>query len=228
MKNLLRSFVVVGVALAALTTATSAFFTANVSASNNQITTGTMTAYIGSWLTPTGNAQGQWVAYADRLGNHQVGNFPAITDVEPGVTKSGYVVVANYGSIPFHYQGFVTGSWVADPAFPGFNDASLITVPNVHRYAANNCEADVYCEDIYYWLTNAGYTNISAGALDITTPVVGDQNGAGTSGNFSLSNLQFTIYKVDMQLSGAAGNEYQGRTFNYTLNVNANQLSQSF
>ncbi len=221
MKNLLRSFVVTAIALASLSTATGAYFTANVSASNNQITTGTMTAYIGSWLTPTGDANGQWVAYADKTGNHQVGNFPAITDVEPGVTKSGYVVVANYGSLPFHYQGTASGAWVN-----GSLNNSYMTVPNIHRYAANNCEADVYCEDIYYWLTNAGYTNISAGATDFAGPVVGDATGGATSGNFSLSNMQFTIYKVDLQLSGAAGNTYQGETFNYTLNVNAGQLSQ--
>ncbi len=216
MKNLLRSFVVVGVALAALTTATGAYFTANVSAEGNQITTGTMTAYVGSWLTPTGNAQGQWVAYADKLGNHQLGNFPAITDVEPGVTKSGYVVIANYGSLPFRYRGTVTGDWVSEGL-----DANLMTVPSVHRYAANNCEGDVYCEDIYYWLTGAGYTNVSAGASNLVpSPYIG-----GNSANYQLSNLQFTIYKVNLQLSPDAGNQYQGETFNYTLNVDTKQVS---
>ncbi|HTK03462.1 MAG TPA: SipW-dependent-type signal peptide-containing protein [Alphaproteobacteria bacterium] len=220
MKNLLRSFVVVAIALTSLAGATNAYFTANVSASNNQITTGTMVAYVGSWLNPTGDANGQWVAYADKTGNHQIGNFPAITNVEPGVTQSGYVVVANYGSIPFHYQGTASGAWV-NPAL----NPSYMTVPIIHRYAANNCEADAYCEDIYYWLTNAGYTNISAGATDFAGPVVGDPAGPA-SGNFSLSNMQFTIYRVDLQLSGAADNTYQGETFNYTLNVNASQLSQ--
>src|SRR5258706_8598602 len=172
MKTLLRAFVVTAVALAALTTATSAYFTANVSAANNQITTGTMTAYVGSWLNPTGNATGQWVAYADKTGNHPVGNFPAITNVEPGVTKYGYVVVANYGSIPFRYRGTATGAWVT-PAL----DNSYMTIPNVHRYAANNCEGDVYCEDIYYWLNSYGYTNISAGATNLTpSPYIGGIN----------------------------------------------------
>lgn len=216
MKTLLRAFVVVGIALVALTGATSAYFTANVSATNNQITTGTMTAYVGTWANPTGDALGQWVAYADKTGNHQLGNFPAITNVEPGVTKSGYVVVANYGSLPFQYRGTVVGDWVNDALNPNF-----ITVPNVHRYAAGNCEGDAYCADIYYWLTGAGYTNVSAGANDlIPSPYIGEG-----SADYQLSNLQFTIYRVDLQLSPDAGDEYQGETFNYTLNVNAKQVS---
>lgn len=214
MKNLLRSFVVVGVALAALTTATGAYFTANVTAANNQITTGTMVAYVGTWLTPTGNATGQWVAHADKDGNHVDGSFPAITNVEPGVTKSGYVVVANFGSLPFRYRGVVTGSWV------GGGDSSLIQVGNVYRYAADNCQGDAYCEDIYFWLHGYGWTNVSAGAGVV--PVAGGYIG-GDSSEFELNNLQFTIYKVDLQLSTEADNSYQGKTFNYTLNVDAKQ-----
>jgi predicted ribosomally synthesized peptide with SipW-like signal peptide len=220
MKTLLRAFVVMAVSLAALTAATSAYFTANVSATG-QITTGTMTAYVGSWLTPTGNAQGQWVAHTSGGVLTQDGNFPAIINVAPGDTSHGYVVVANYGSLPFHYNGTATGAWTN-----GALTNSYMTVPQVHRYAANNCEADVFCEDIYYWLTNAGYTNVSAGADNFPGPVVGDTGVDST--NFRLSNMQFTIYRVDLVLNPAAGNEYQGQTFNYTLNVNANQLSQSF
>ena len=219
LKTLLRSFVVTMVAVVALVGATAAYFTANVTSSGNQITTGTMTAYIGSWLNPTGDATGQWVAYADKTGNNQIGNFPAITGVEPGETESGYVVVANHGSLPFHYQGTATGAWVNSSLIN-----SYMTVPNIHRYAANNCEADAFCEDIYYWLTNAGYSNVSAGADNFSGPIVGDTGP--DSGNFRLDNLQFTIYRVDLQLNPLADNTYQGETFNYTLNVNAGQLSQ--
>ncbi|HEX6977603.1 MAG TPA: SipW-dependent-type signal peptide-containing protein [Patescibacteria group bacterium] len=221
MKTLLRAFVVTAVALAALTTATSAYFTANVTAANNQITTGTMTAYLGSWLTPTGDNTGQWVAYADATGNHQIGNFPAITNVQPGETRSGYVVVANYGSLPFRYQGSASGSWSTSLGALGLPLVnSLITVPNIHRYAAGNCEADAYCEDIYYWLTNAGYTNISAGVGNFAGPVVG-----GDSPTFELNNMQFTIYRVDLTLDVTADNNYQGQTFNYTLNLQTKQVN---
>ncbi|KKQ95817.1 MAG: hypothetical protein UV74_C0013G0422 [Candidatus Woesebacteria bacterium GW2011_GWB1_43_14] len=221
MKTLLRAFVITAVALTALTTATSAYFTANVTASNNQITTGTMTAYVGSWLNPTGDATGQWVAYADATGNYEIGNFPVIANVEPGVTQYGYVVVANYGSLPFQYQGTAFGSWVNTTGALGEPLVnSLMTVPSIHRYPTGNCEGNLYCADIYYWLTNAGYTNVSAGSNDFAGPIVG-----GASSDFQLNFKEFTIYRVDLTLDSSANNNYQGQTFNYTLNLQTKQVS---
>lgn len=215
MKKLLRSFVVMALALAVAMPSTMAYFTANASATNNQIITGTMIMYVGTYATPTGDRTGQWVVYADKDGNHQIGNFEPITNVEPGVTRSTYAVVENNGSLDFRYRATAGGDWV-NPALDG-----MMNVTNVHRYAVDNCEGDAYCEDIYYWLIDNGKTNVSAGALDLVpSPYIG-----GDSADYQLAQNQFTVYRVDLQLDPAAGNEFQGETYLYTLSVDAKQVS---
>src|SRR5258706_4777112 len=110
MKNILRSVVVFGLVAATTVTATLGYFTSNVSATGNLIQTGTLRLALDSTLPGAGNA-GYVVAYDNNGTVTQLANFPTVTDMAPGLTKSVYVAVRNIGTMPFDYRANITGSW---------------------------------------------------------------------------------------------------------------------
>jgi hypothetical protein len=146
----------------------------------------------------------------------------------PGETRSVYVSLRNNGSLPFDYRANISGTW----GNGGLDAQNVLGVSNVHRYAANNCTAEVECEDIYYWLVGGGWVNFP-------TAVAGDFGSLGnaqssnyfghadltTDGVNTLAANQFTLFRIDFTMSPAAGNDFQGQTFTYSLNAQAKQTN---
>lgn len=219
MKTLIKSMLMIAVVVAATTRASLAYFTSQVTAADNQLTTGTLRLGVASTAFGGGNS-GYWVAYDDGATGYDGPNIPTVTNMEPGVERSVYVAVANIGSLSFDYRAYALGAWVTGSGL----DANMVSVNDVERYPANNCLANVECEDIYYWLTGAGYTHVGPAAT-FGTPVTGmfgDMTGFDDL-NFTLAPQQFAVYKIDVLLSVLADNQYQGQTYEYDLVTQAKQ-----
>jgi hypothetical protein len=220
MKTLIKSLLTIAVVAVATVQATGAYFTSTVTAADNQLTTGTLRLGVASTAFGGGNS-GYWVAYDDGVSTVDGPNIPTVTNMEPGVERSVYVAVANIGSLSFDYRAFALGEWTSNTSL----DDSYVSVVDVERYPAGNCMANVECEDIYYWLTGAGYTHV--GPVWASGGPVTGMFGSGTvwsDGNFTLAPQQFAVYKVDVMLSTAADNTYQGQTYEYDLVTQAKQL----
>lgn len=228
MKALLRSFVVLALVLVTTGTATLAYFTSQVSATGNLITTGTLRLAIDSTLFGGGNS-GYVVAYDNGTTTTPGLPFPEITGMQPGDTRSVYVTVRNIGNLPFDYRANFSGAW-DDTSL----NSNVISVSNVRRFPTGNCFGNVECQDIYYWLT--GIPPFTHTGVDTAFGALGGMAGSGTSffghANGVISDTvntllpnQFAIFQVDLTMSTGAGNAYQGQTFRYSMNAQAKQTN---
>lgn len=225
MKQVLRSMLVLVIVLGATAGSSLAFFTSSVSATNNLITTGTMRLAIDSTSIGGGNS-GYVVAYDNGAGVTQLGNFPTITNMLPGETRSIYTTIRNIGTTPFDYRANITGTW-GNVTLDG---TGYLTVSQVRRFPTGNCFGDVECEDIYYWLTGIPpftHTGVdtSFGSMGsaVSSSFFGHLDNALSDGVSTLAPNQFAIFKVDFTLNTAADNSFQGQTFTYSMNAQAKQ-----
>ena len=218
MKTLVKSLltIVMTVALVGLTTA--AYFTANVSATGNTITTGTLKSSVDSENGSTGYV----VAYADAAGNHLVSPFTAITNWAPGETRDVYLAVRNWGTIPFKYQAAITGSWGNST----LDNQNMVTVSNVKRYASVDCDgAETGCMNIYNWEPLNGATwQTGLAKVEQSGPVTGWYSPATSN---VVDPNRYSVHKVSVTLNPFAGNDFQEQTFTYTLNLQTTQLADT-
>ncbi|HYD35406.1 MAG TPA: SipW-dependent-type signal peptide-containing protein [Vitreimonas sp.] len=167
---------------------------------------------------------------------------------------SYWVAFRNNGTISMKVSSNVTGgTWTMDPGVAATptcsafnpNVAGVVTVRNVHLYAADNCEAHEECENLYYaletgpWNYANTYSDGSALAAPVNigngTPVTGTvyatQNGTTATPAVQLDASEYVIARIDVNFDttgvvpAAQENCYQGATFNYTLNGNAYQMT---
>jgi predicted ribosomally synthesized peptide with SipW-like signal peptide len=249
MKNVLKSLLViilVGLGTAGLT---GAYFTSTVTAPNNQITTGTLVLAIDSSSTAVNGGVGQsfglpytWVvAYQDALGGNVLGTpFTPWVGAAPGDDNDYYLTIRNIGSIPTQVRAAAVGRWTAGPRFGTVGcpadaasaDASLISVSNVHQFATGNCAGETGCENLYYGLTNAGYTNTAGISAQDSGPWSGYFYGvnAGTPNQANVDRTviggnQFAVYRVTAELDTATDNCYQGATYTFDLQAEGKQVA---
>lgn len=228
MKNLLRSALVLTASLSLAVVATLGYFTSNVSATGNLITTGTLRLALDSTLPGSGNA-GYVVAYDNNGVMTQLANFPAITNVAPGDTRSVYVAVRNIGSLAFDYRANITGTW-SNPTLDGSSPNDTYLTVTAGRMDQVACTADPECNDIQGWLTGFGFSIVGSS----TTPMIAD-NAHNTAffghpnllsdGSYTLIQNQYSVFKLDFTLSTAAGNDFQGQTFTWALNAQSKQTT---
>ncbi|MFH1244359.1 MAG: hypothetical protein V1487_02160 [bacterium] len=251
MKKLLKSLMVLGVVISTVAGATAAYFTTTVTATDNQITTGTLllglassarhdvVAGDGYWVaqdvdgvdTPISpfeawiNAQpGTYLAYSDEAG----------TDTDDAGNTSRWVAVVNRGSLPVQYRAVAVGAWTilprisSDPANCGglgSGDASLVQISNIRRYANGGavpaCLSHEECQNVRNWLTALGYTTTTSSATE-TGPVSGYFD---ESASVTLQPKEFQIYRVDLNLDSATDNCYQGATYEYDMQVQGKQVN---
>lgn len=232
MKTLLRSVFVLMSVLVLTGVASFAYFSSNVSATGNLIQTGTLRLALDSTAPGGGNA-GYVVAYDNNGVVTQLANFPTITDMAPGITRSVYVAVRNIGSLPFDYRANVSGNWANATIDTGTN-ATYLTA-TAQRLGTLDCTVDAECNDIATWLNGFGYSQEGP-----TTTVIGLGDAHATSffghpntvsdGSYTLDNGpsllgEYSVFKVDFTLSTAAGNDFQGQTFTWSLNAQAKQTT---
>lgn len=221
MKALLRSFVVLALVLVTTGTATLAYFTSQVSATGNLITTGTLRLAIDG--TGPGTGDSYWVAYDNGSGVTQLNApFPTVTNMQPGETRDVYVGVRNMGTVPFDYRGWVTGTWGSE----ALDEQNMIAVTNVRRFGTA-C-VDAQCVDLQGYYTGYGYTHIGPTPFtDFAGPITGyfGFNQSTGDADFTLDPMEAQIFRVSVTLSPLAENDFQGQTFTYALNVEAKQTN---
>jgi predicted ribosomally synthesized peptide with SipW-like signal peptide len=221
MKALLRSFVVLALVLATTGTATLAYFTSNVSATGNLITTGTLRLAVDA--TGPGTGDSYWVAYDDGSGVTRLNApFPEVSNMQPGETRDVYVGVRNYGTLPLDYRAYVTGTWGDDD----LDVQNVVSVTNVRRFGTA-C-VDPQCVDLQGYYSSNGYTHIGPSPFtDFGGPITGYFGYNQTTGDaaFRLAPMEAQIFRVSVTLDEDAGNDFQGQTFTYTLNVEGKQTT---
>ncbi len=237
MKQILRTLAIGSLVITSAVVATVGYFTSNVTAPGNLITTGTLRAAIDSTNTTTNpttilpNGAGYVVAY-DLNGVTTLGTrLPDITGMLPGNTRSVWFSIRNIGTTTFDYRANFSGTW-GNPTLDGEN---AVTVTQIHRYQNDFCASVVGCENIYYWLTNGyGYTNVGnvadlgglTGAVSPTGTAYFGNAGGATDGVNVLAANQFTLFRVDFKLDElVADNDYQGKTLTYNLNLQTKQTT---
>lgn len=245
MKNILKSVVTIGALSAMMFTATGAYFSSTVVAEDNEINTGTLLvavdtaqedSYVGTWGTP--NAYNVIRQNVDTT-TTQNGNFITWDNAAPGETQTYTVGIRNNGTIPFKFQSSAAGEWVAGPAFGSCGtdlvdaDASLVSVTNVHQYAATaggGCEGDIGCRNLRDglvglggWTPVAGLTAGDSGA--VAGHYYGALDGGGDDDNAPvlIGEDEFAIYQIEVTLSDTADNCYQGATYEFDLGVEGYQ-----
>jgi len=255
MQKILKSLLVMVIALGVGVGATGAYFTSTVTAANNQIVAGTLALSIDSSDTVTNGGIAQvfglpysWqVAYQTPTGTVQSGTpFTPWTAAAPGDTNNYYVAIRNLGNVPAQVKSSVTGRWVSGPRFgttlpdntvcpldgPSA-DPTLVSVTNVRQFATGNCLGETGCENLYYGLTNTGYTNASGIVMQDNAAPTGTFYSV-TSGTPNQANVnrvtfgssQFAIYRVTAALSGPNTNDcYQGATYTFDLTSSAKQVN---
>lgn len=267
MKKVLRSLTIVALALTLMVGASSAYFSSSVTAQDNVISTGTLmlavdtaqnSSYVGTWGAP--NA---WEVVRQNLDGSvtQSNYFIPWTNVAPGETNEYFVSVRNAGTIDANIRATATGSWVSGPRFgqtlpgndgvagtgddfacpatPAEADASLVSVSNVHLFAAapgTGCENQLGCRNLRDALLTGPWTTLSGlTAGDKTAPEAGyyygttngSTNYASNQANlFNLGANEFVIYRVSTALNGPATNDcYQGATYNFDFTVQGKQYN---
>ena len=235
MKRIMRSIVMIGLILITTATASLGYFVKQVAATNNTAQTGTLRLAIDSTQPGAGNG-GYEVAHDDGT-EKQLAELPAITNLEPGTTRSIYVAIRNTGSLPFAYRARVSGSWgnaTLDNAAPSNQQFAL----SATKMDQSNCYYDAECNDLMGWLNNQGYrfagnymqALASANAHDTSffganSPA--DQNFTLQSGaaNGNSYTGDYSILKLDFVLNPSAGNEFEGQTFAWTLDTQSIQTT---
>lgn len=195
---------------------TAAYFTANVTATGNTITTGTLKSSVDSENGTTGYV----VAYADAAGNHLNSPFTAITNWAPGETRYVFAAIRNWGSIPFKYRASVTGSWGSS----ALNNQNMVAVTDVLRYPSVNCLGDTACLRIYNWEGSANTSTWQSGLAQENSGVVTGWYAPSTN---TVDPGMYSVHKVAVTLSPTAGNDFQNQTFTYTLNVQTTQVEDA-
>lgn len=262
MQKILKSVVTLAALLAITTSATGAYFTSSVVAPDNVITTGTLLVavdsaqedtFVGTWGYP--NAYEVVRENAD--GSYTLGMpFIPWTGAAPDDTHTYTVGVRNNGTIPLNFRAAAVGGWVSGPRFGtaacvgmgvggsnveanGTNsDASLVSVSNVHLYAATvggGCESDFGCRNLRDGLLTGPWTPVAGlTAGDVANPTgwyYGTTLGTdGTSGGsfIALNEGEFAVYQVTTTLDADTNNCYQGATYNFDFNVQGKQVDASW
>lgn len=253
MKRILKSVFTIAAVLAVLGTGTKAYFSSTVTAQDNVITTGTLllavdtaqnNTYVGTWGFP--NA---WeVVRQNADGSVTQSNFfIPWTGAAPGESFDYFVGVRNAGTIDANIRATATGAWVSGPGFgtdgcpataEGAN-ASLVSVTNVHLYAAapgSGCESHIGCRNLRdglltgSWMTLSGLTAGDKTAPDSGMYFYGTTNGNTTSTAqadlYNLGGSEFVVYRVTAQLDGPGTNNcYQGATYNFDFTVEGKQYN---
>lgn len=221
MKALLRSFVVLALVLVTTGTATLAYFTSEVSATGNLITTGTLRLAIDG--TGPDTEDSYEVARDGGAGTVLGDTFPTVEDMLPGETRDVYVGVRNIGTASFDYRAWVTGTWGNED----LDEQNMIAVTNVRRFGTG-C-ADVQCQDLRAYYTGLGVTHIGPTPFtDFAGPITGYfgfMQGVFGDADFTLDPNEAQIFRVSVTLSPDADNDFQDQTFTYTLNVEAKQTN---
>ncbi len=234
-KKVLKSLLVLTVVLATAGLGTRAWFTSEVTAQDNQITTGTLLLAVDSTdatdsYTPPGT--GYIVVEQNEDGSvSQHNTFPAWTVAAPGDTYSVYLAVRNKGSIPFNYRAAALGAW--QDGAPRFGtgscpvdgadaDANLVSVVNVHRYVSGNCESEPGCQNVRGWLNTGPWTEKAGTSLYDSGPVTGYYED-GFASIWTLEPSEYVLYRVDLKLSNTTDDCYQGATYHYDLLGEAKQ-----
>ncbi len=248
MRKVLKSLLVLALTVGIGVSATGAYFSSTVLAEDNVISTGTLLMAVDTsdpeldgGLTPTWGTHAWNVVQEAADGDMVVSGkkFVAWDNVAPGDTYSYYVGIRNMGTIDAEVRSMATGEWVDGPRLVGDDscplpadaNASLVQVSNVHQFASGNCNGETGCENIYYSLTNAGWTNVSglSAANAMFDPDDGYYYGnVGGSGqeegtHYLMGEDEFAIYRVDVELDPLTGNCYQGATYNFDLAVQGKQ-----
>ncbi len=227
MKKILKSLLIMTLAVGSVVGSTRAWFTSEVSAEDNVITTGTLRLGVAG---KTENAM-RWITYDDAGTQVNDYKFAPITNIQPGESKTLYYAVVNRGSLPFYYRQSVDGYWDMAGYRPGaanYYMRNQYYVDSLHRFAGANCESDTQCIEVRNWLTGKGYTAV--GVLNNRTADVklGHLFGQGENyndSNYMLDANEFTVYKIELGLKENTGNEFQGQDFLYDLLTEAKQTT---
>lgn len=234
-RKTLKSVLVLTVVLATAGGATKAWFTSSVTASDNEIQTGTLLMAIDSTdsldaYTATGYVVAQQNADGTKV---QYNNFPDWTVAAPGDAYSVYLAVRNKGSLPFNFRAAAVGGWLSGSRFgtsgcptdAAAADANLVSVASVHRYASGNCESELGCRNVRDWLNSYGTWAERSGTTVATSGPVSGYYDDG----LMLDPNQYVLYRVDMGLDdGGTDDCYQGAAYQYDLMGEAKQVGASW
>lgn len=233
MKKLLRSLAIGSLVITSAVVATVGYFSSNLTATGNLITTGVLQSAIDSTANTTTSIPGGtgYVVVTDYQGTvSPVAPFQTLTNVQPGETRSVWFSIRNVGSIAFDYRAYFSGSW-GDNALDTQN---MVSATQVHRYPADNCSGIAGCNNIYYWLTGYGNTNVATdtdfGSIGVVLPTPSGTGWFGhpnavSNGSSTLAPNQFALFRVDFKLDENAGNDFQNKTFTYALHSYTKQLT---
>jgi len=235
MKRIMRSLVMIGLILITTATASLGYFVKQVTATNNSAQTGTLRLAIDSTQPGAGNG-GYEVAHDDGT-EKQLAELPAITNLEPGTTRSIYVAIRNTGSLPFAYRARISGSWgnaTIDNAAPSNQQFTV----SAEKMDQSNCGNDADCNNLRAWLNNQGYSFVGNYTQALTNANAHNTSFFGASSpadqNFTLQSGatngtgytgDYSILKLDFLLDPTAGNEFEGQTFAWTLDTQSIQTT---
>ncbi|MBD3279443.1 MAG: hypothetical protein GF390_01900 [Candidatus Pacebacteria bacterium] len=245
MKKLLKSLLVLAVVATTSVTSTQAYFTSEVTVEDNEIVVGTLLlaldaaqedSYVGTWGHP--NAY-NLVRENEDGSVTQTYTLEAWTNAAPGETNTYTVGIRNRGTLDMNVRAAATGAWVDGPRFgtggcPSTADAdpTLVSVSNVHQYAVTaggGCESDNGCNNLRDGLASVGaWTPVSGLTAADSGSVVGwyhgDTDGGGDGDAlYTLAESEYAVYQVEVTLSPATDNCYQGATYHFDLTAQGKQ-----
>ena len=244
MKKILKSLLVLSLVVGSLAGSTKAWFTSTVTASDNEIQTGTLLLAIDSTNSPdTYISPGTGMVIVQQNEDGSVvkyNNFPAWTVAAPGDTYSIYLAARNRGSLPFNYRSAAYGAWTSGARFGGIvggvtcpataasGDNTLVSVINVHRYAFGNCESEAGCQNIRGWLNSYGTWTERSGTSSYSSGPVTGWYQDGFASLWTLDSHEYVLYRVDLKLDENTDDCYQGATYQYDLVGEAKQSGGSW
>lgn len=195
--RLLKSGLVLAIAIFTVASSANALFTSTAVAANNQVSTGSMGLAIYS-IDPNNLETGKYLVVSDIGGVTFPGSTLELWDSAiPGESKSYWIAVSNEGSMPFSYSLGYDGEW--SPLGESCTDEPEAISHTLAAVSDDNC-TDSVCSAL---LSSFG--------------------GTATPGD-TLAPGEFSIYEVNLTFSSEAGNCYQGAAYDFTITGTGSQV----
>lgn len=229
MKKILKSILVLSVVLGTTVGATRAWFTSAVTATNNEITAGTLLLGVATTQYYDSSGPGYNLAYDRLLADggvlNSIAQFPVLENLAPGETRSVYFSVYNRGTLPLNFRFAFNGDWTLLPNHTSnVGLASRMKINNIRRvgYLGWVPGTEYAPYNIYTWLQGYGFvwdTEAVGGSWGLTS-----WNEYRVEGSV-LASKELQVYEVVFMLDSEAPNAYQGGTFMYDIMVDAKQVA---
>lgn len=228
---------------------TQAFFSSVAIASNNTITTGTLTLALdttrehGTIAIPTFGPYPGSTAYNVVTGDTINTSFEPFSGAIPGATPYSYwVSFRNASTVPFKFRANAGGHWSSLPNAGTGNcptlegtDPSLVKVVETHLYDLDttDCASIPSCKNLrdaldISWIPKIGLTTSDTGPVPNGTDILGIYESGNEHPDITLGSNEFVIYRIDLQLDTQADSCYQDATYQYALTGKAIQTGGDF